>query len=105
MALTREERNARKAARNHAKLMAMTPEEHTEYNTRMLARRRMNELLPLYVEFGFVAAELRGDEYIPPEVEPVEPPISIRHIIIVMLDGVSEAKSTLLKPAVLAVTD
>ena len=34
----------------------------------------MNELLPLYVEFGFVAAELRGDEYIPPEVEPVEPP-------------------------------
>ena len=74
MALTREERNARKAARNHAKLMAMTPEEHTEYNTVMLARRRKNELLPLYVEFGFVTAELRGDEYIPPEVEPVEPP-------------------------------
>ena len=74
MALTREERNARRSARNQAKLMAMTPEEHTEYNAVMLARRRMNELLPLYVEFGFVAAELRGDEYIPPEVEPVEPP-------------------------------
>lgn len=74
MALTREERNARRRARNQAKLMAMTPEEHTEYNTRMLARRRMNELLPLYVEFGFLAAEFRGDEYIPPEVEPVEPP-------------------------------
>ena len=74
MALTREERNARKAERNHAKLMAMTPEEHTEYNTRMLARRRMNELLPLYVEFGFVTAELRGDEYIPIDGEPIEPP-------------------------------
>ena len=47
MALTKEERYARKLARNHAKLMAMTPEEHTEYNKRMLARRRMNELLKL----------------------------------------------------------
>lgn len=74
MALTREERNARKTERNRARRAAMTPEEHTEYNTRMLARRRMNELLPLYVEFGFIAAELRGDEYIPPDVEPVEPP-------------------------------
>lgn len=74
MALTKEERYARKLARNREKRAAMTPEEHTEYNTRMLARRRMNELLPLYVEFGFVAAELRGDEYIPPDVEPVEPP-------------------------------
>lgn len=74
MALTREERNARKAARNHAKLMAMTPEEHTEYNVVMLARRRKNELLPLYVEFGFVTADLRGEEYIPPDIEPVEPP-------------------------------
>ena len=74
MALTREERNARRTARNQAKLMAMTPEEHLVYNTRMLARRRMNELLPLYVEFGFLAAELRGDEYIPPDIESVEPP-------------------------------
>ena len=74
MALTREERNARKAARNHAKLMAMTPEEHTEYNAVMLARRRKNELLPLYVEFGFVAAELRGDEYTPIDGEPIEHP-------------------------------
>lgn len=74
MALTREERNARRSARNQAKLMAMTPEEHTEYNKRMLARRRMNELLPLYVEFGQVTAELRGDEYIPLDGEPIEPP-------------------------------
>lgn len=74
MALTREERNARRTAGNQAKLMAMTPEEHMEYNTRMLARRRMNELLPLYVEFGFLAAELRGDEYIPIDGEPIEPP-------------------------------
>lgn len=60
MALTREERNARKLKRNRERIAAMTPEEHTEYNARMLARRRMNELLPLYVEFGFLTAELRG---------------------------------------------
>lgn len=74
MALTRGERNARKAARNHAKLMAMTPEEHTEYNAVMLAKRRQNELFPLYVEFGIVTAEIRGDEYIPIDGEPIEPP-------------------------------
>lgn len=74
MALTREERNARKSARNHARLMAMTPEEHIAYNKRLLEKRRQNELLPLYVEFGYVTAELRGDEYIPLDGEPIEPP-------------------------------
>lgn len=74
MALTREERNARQSARNHAKLMAMTPEEHKEYNARILAKRRENEMLPLYVEFGYITAELRGDEYIPHDGEPIEPP-------------------------------
>ena len=74
MALTREERNARKSARNHAKLMAMTPEEHIAYNKRLLAKRRQSELFPLYVEFGFITASLRGDEYTPPDGEPIEPP-------------------------------
>lgn len=74
MALTREERNARKSARNHARLMAMTPEEHLAFNARQLEKRRQNELLPLYVEFGQVTAELRGDEYIPLDGEPIEPP-------------------------------
>lgn len=74
MALTREERNARKSARNHARLMAMTPEEHIAYNERLLAKRRQNELFPLYVEFGIVTAEIRGDEYIPIDGEPIEPP-------------------------------
>ena len=74
MALTREERNARRTARNQAKLMAMTPEEHLAFNARQLAKRRQNELLPLYVEFEQVTAELRGDKYIPIDGEPIEPP-------------------------------
>ena len=74
MALTREERNARKTERNRARRAAMTPEELAEYNARLTARRRMNVMYPLFVEFGYLSAELRGEEYTPPYTEPVEPP-------------------------------
>ena len=74
MALTREERNARKLERNRARRAAMTIEERAAYNARMTARRRMNELYSMFVEFGYITAELRGDEYTPPDSETVEPP-------------------------------
>ena len=43
--------------------------------------------------------------FIPPAVEPVEPPTTIRQIMRKMLPSLRAARSTVLKPAVLAVTD
>ena len=43
--------------------------------------------------------------FIPPAVDPGEPPISIRIIIIIWPASVSAVSSTVLKPAVLGVTD
>ena len=43
--------------------------------------------------------------FIPPAVEPVEPPISIRQIIRRILPSENAARSTVLKPAVRIVTD
>ena len=43
--------------------------------------------------------------FIPPAVEPGEPPINIRKIVRILLAGESAAVSVVLKPAVLAVTE
>ena len=42
--------------------------------------------------------------FIPPAVEPGEPPISIRKIMMALEDSVIAVKSAVLKPAVLGVT-
>ena len=43
--------------------------------------------------------------FIPPAVEPGEPPISIKIILRSFPESLKEAKSAVLKPAVLVVTD
>ena len=58
--------------------------------------------IPLTVEIKITAKVV---VFIPPAVEPGEPPMNIRNVVRILPAGESEAVSTLLKPAVLAVTE
>ena len=59
-------------------------------------------VIPLKVEIAITA---RVVVFIPPAVEPGEPPINIRITVSILLAGERAAVSVVLKPAVLAVTE
>ena len=58
--------------------------------------------IPLKVEMAITASVV---VFIPPAVEPGEPPINIRNTVSILLAGESAAVSVVLKPAVLAVIE